>query len=262
MDVISGAFSSFESAYAGVAAECSPLSPGSVLLKPSPADPTAVYIATSHDDYNVASLRLSVFSDFTPDLQNQFHARSRQAMQSRRLRGAVCLVAKSKTTPHAVLGSAECSFHEFFGTRLGLKRPGHSILYVTEVAVNASARRKGVGLKLLLAVDRLANLRGAETLYLHVDTTNYAALRLYEKAGYRHVLGDRQNPEKDSIFSEFTRSLNLHPGASEGRREHFLLCKDLVPKPTWLTNENAAVREKLHSRRQGPVGVLGFEIPA
>jgi RimJ/RimL family protein N-acetyltransferase len=115
-------------------------------------------------------------------------------------------------------------------------------------------------LKLLKAVDRLAKLRGTETVYLHVDTMNRAAIRLYEKAGYRQAISDGQHPDKVSLYSEFTRSLNLHPGATQGR-DHFLLYKDLVPKPTWLSND-AALREEPHSRLQAPVGVLGFEIPA
>jgi ribosomal protein S18 acetylase RimI-like enzyme len=262
VDVVSAAFSSFESAYVSVGPEFSLLNPGSVLLPASNQDRTAVYVSTSRDDYSIATLRLSVFSDFSPEMQSQFHARSCQAMQSRRSRGAICLVAKpAGSSPNALLGSAECSFHEFFGTRLGQKRPRNSILYVTEVAVNASARRRGVGLKLLQAVDRLAKLRGTETVYLHVETMNRAAIRLYEKAGYRQAIHDGQHPEKVSLFTEFTRSLNLHPGATQGR-DHFLFYKDLVPKPTWLRNDEAVAKEAQHSRHQAPVGVLGFEIPA
>jgi ribosomal protein S18 acetylase RimI-like enzyme len=260
LDVLTNVFASFESVNVGAGVDSlSPLRPGSILLPPSDASKgaTSVYIATCHDDANVASLRLSVFSDFTREMQNQFHARSCQAIQSRRLRGAVCLVAKSSSG--SVLGSAECSFHEFFDTRLGQKRPRNSILYVTEVAVNASVRRQGIGIKLLQAADALGKLRGVETLYLHVDTMNLAALRLYEKAGYR-AAWDGRDPERDSVFAEFTRSLNLHPGATQGR-DHFLLCKDLVPNPTWLSDE--AVKYKVpQARLRPPVGVLGFEIPA
>lgn len=252
---LSAAFSSFEAAYVGTTRDPSALMPGSVLVESTgPADRTAVHIATGQDDFHIASLRLSVFSDFSPDLQNKFHARSCQALQSRRLRGAVCLVAKLADTPRAptdvVLGSAECSFHEFFGTRLGQQRPQNSILYITEVAVHPAARRQGVGLKLLLAADQLANLRGVETLYLHVDVNNVAALALYEKAGYRKASCS------DPIFSEFTRSLNLHPGATQGR-EHYLLYKDLK-SPTWLSAQEWATQ----IYQQVPMGMLGFEIPA
>lgn len=163
-------------------------------------------------------------------------------------------MAKLADTPRAptdvVLGSAECSFHEFFGTRLGQQRPQNSILYITEVAVHPAARRQGVGLKLLLAADQLANLRGVETLYLHVDVNNVAALALYEKAGYRKASCS------DPIFSEFTRSLNLHPGATQGR-EHYLLYKDLK-SPTWLSAQEWATQ----IYQQVPMGMLGFEIPA
>ena len=47
------------------------------------------------------------------------------------------------------MGSAECSHHEFEDTRLGSRRPGGSLLYVTEVAVCPDARGRGIGSKLM-----------------------------------------------------------------------------------------------------------------
>ncbi len=95
-------------------------------------------------------------------------------------------------------------------------------------------------------MDELAALRQVESLYLHVDVTNHAALALYNRAGYKQV------SSKDNMFEEFTTSLDLHDGATKGRK-HFLLCKHLSDNPTWLPSQHyhCAATSNL---------VLGFEI--
>jgi ribosomal protein S18 acetylase RimI-like enzyme len=219
----------------------------------------SVRAAISSDDVDIACLRLSVFSDISPDVQNQFVTRSCQAIMNRRMRGAKCVVATvpltasgSRSSNH-LLGSAECSFHEFFSTKLGRRRPQHSILYVTEFAVNPAARRRGIGLRLLNSLHEQAG--EAETLYLHVDVTNREAISLYEKAGYRRVESD------DPMFMDFTASLNLHPGATKGRVHH-LYYKDLVEKPTWLRDD---YHNDEHSsatiQKDSVMGNLGFVVP-
>jgi ribosomal protein S18 acetylase RimI-like enzyme len=226
------------------------------------SDEIAIRLATPADDRDIANLRLSVFSDFSKELQSQFCARSCQAISARRKRGATCVVATApcrnmpvsgSRTSH-ILGSAECSFHEFFGTRLGHRRKQNSILYVTEVAVNPAVRRRGIASKLLQAIDILAEQRNIETLYLHVDAANDGALKLYEKAGYHKICSD------DPMYLEFTTSLNLHPGATKGR-DHFLLYKNLASEPTWLDD---VVMKPHHTniRTNELVGMFGFEIPA
>jgi Acetyltransferase (GNAT) family len=136
--------------------------PGTLLIKPQVEQSKAickeslmVRVATLLDDTDIASLRLSVFSDFSPEMRKQFCSRSRQVLSNRRLRGATCLVA---TTPaqrrkdgrtDIVLGSIECSVHELYGTLLGRRRTENSVLYITEVAVNPLYRRCGIGSKLL-----------------------------------------------------------------------------------------------------------------
>jgi len=206
-------------------------------------------IASPMDDVDIANLRLSVFSDFSPEMQSQFCFRSCQALAHRRTNGAICIVATpppQKVRP-VLLGSAECSYHEFKGTRLGQRRPQGSLLYITEVAVHPSARRQGIGVKMLEAMDILAAQKDVETLFLHVDVSNDVALALYEKCGYQRT------DEKDPIYREFTTSLNLHPGATRGRT-HYLLFKN-IRVPTWIT-------EKAHRKETQLMGSLGFEIPA
>eukprot|EP00591_Stephanopyxis_turris_P013530 CAMPEP_0195511540 /NCGR_PEP_ID=MMETSP0794_2-20130614/3825_1 /TAXON_ID=515487 /ORGANISM="Stephanopyxis turris, Strain CCMP 815" /LENGTH=718 /DNA_ID=CAMNT_0040639161 /DNA_START=233 /DNA_END=2389 /DNA_ORIENTATION=+ len=194
-------------------------------------------------------------NDASVDNRNDFfHQRSCEVLRARRNRGATCLVAsvplnkksslqaasqalsfirkkkQSRQRPlknkeddeqEWIMGSIECSMHEFYSTRLGESRNPGKILYMTEVAVSPDARRSGVGSKLLQGADELAKRCGAETMYLHVDVTNQSALRLYKKAGYKRV-----NPH--AYYDEFTRSLNLQDGATKGRC-HYLLYKNFRP---------------------------------
>ena len=80
-------------------------------------------------------------------------------------------------------------------------------------------------------------------MYLHVDVKNLVALALYARAGYKVVAAD------DPKYEEFTRSLNLHDGATKGRN-HFLLCKDLR-QPTWMPDMGLETSQR---------GTLGFEV--
>lgn len=104
-------------------------------------------------------------------------------------------------------------------------------------------------------------MRGVETLYLHVDVENEAATSMYEKMGYHKV------DSSDPMFLEFTTKLNLHDGATKGRR-HYLLCKDLVSSPVWLPapveqrKENSAQQTIVdRDSPQHATGKLGFEVP-
>jgi len=222
---------------------------------------TIVRLATHMDDLDIADLRLSVFSNLCPDSRKIFCDRSCQLLSTRRQRGANCIIAtyscdRKDVLLHAegkssVIGTAEISFHEFTETRLGYARPKNSILYITEVAVDATYRRKGIAKLMLQAIDNVANSRELETIYLHVDVTNFGAVHLYEKAGYRKLVSD--NP----IFYEFTRKLNLHDGATKGRKHH-LMAKDLS-RPTWLDYPKH-IDEAYSVSSEG--GVLGIEIPA
>ena len=250
------------------------------------AERISVRVATMADDLDIANLRLSVFSDFSPDMRRAFCAKSCQVLATRRNRGATCIAATvprygsiMMPRPDIILGTAECSFHEFEGTALGRRRLMDAILYITEVAVSPTARRKGIGQKLMevsaecrsrdpvrnkychavpltlfchavrfiQSIDELANIRGVETLFLHVDTTNIAALSLYKQAGYSMV------PPTDPMYQEFTRSLNLHDGATKGRN-HYLLMKNLL-RPTWLPEYHM-------QQLESGTGILGFDITA
>ncbi|CAM9483180.1 unnamed protein product [Choristocarpus tenellus] len=96
-------------------------------------------------------------------------------MAERRRRGAFCLVAEMEGEPAGsemglvqdrVLGTLECSKHEFIGTALD---PGDTIsrIYLTEVAVREDCRRMGIGTYLLNFVDDVALKLGASEVYSH-----------------------------------------------------------------------------------------------
>lgn len=225
------------------------LLPGSVLIPRNTHSSVRVRIATASDDAMIAGLRLSVFSNFAKEQREHFCSRSCQAIAGRRLRGAICVVATLRRPTHSadeiVVGSAEISFHEFFGTQLGRRRPQFSVLYITEVAVCPSQRRRGIGKKLLQAIKLYGKRNGVETLYLHVDVLNQAALALYQQAGFCCV------DETQAMFKEFTTLLNLHPGATKGRNHHLMSC-DLTTSPTWFEESES------DSRHSAP---LGFEVP-
>jgi len=226
-------------------------------------------------------------------LRNRFRIRSCQVLESRRNLGAICLIAsvpkvfKNEFVAYSrnkqrgwrnltssmlsnqrmlefwqslkdwereeewVMGSVECSIHEFYGTSLGKQRVKNGILYITEVAVSPDARMIGVGNKLLQGVDKLAHIRNVETLYLHVDVTNEAAIGLYTKAGYKKV-------DSNPVHMSFTRSLNLHDGATNGRN-HYLFYKHLR-KPTILTKDVVWYDEGKDDTAK-PKQQLGFEMP-
>lgn len=57
--------------------------------------------------------------------------------------------------------------------------------HITNIAVHPDHRRRGVGHLLLAELERLAAERGARRMTLEVRPSNKAALRLYERHGFR-----------------------------------------------------------------------------
>jgi hypothetical protein len=97
------------------------------------------------------------------------------------------------------------------------------------------------------AIDKLAKIRKTETIYLHVDVTNKGALRLYENAGYQKL------PNDDPLFLEFTTKLNLHDGATKGRK-HYLMAKNIKP-PTWIKGIKNEETSMIRSKQRGTLGI-------
>jgi len=197
-----------------------------------------IRVAERSDDLKLAELRSKVFSKLFGMASKAFISCCCDIIESRRRRGAISLLATLPRSMHnksyqnssrrqrsneRVVGGIECSIHEFYGTQLGYTRPATKLLYITEVAVSPDARRCGIGKRLLKAVDLFADIRGVESIYLHVDVKNKVALSLYKQAGYCVC-------RRTGIHKDFTKSLNLHNGATRGRN-HYLLFKH-VKTPT------------------------------
>lgn len=95
----------------------------------------------------------------------------RQYAHHLRSASAVVIVA---TAGHNLLGSAVAFFRR--GAQTGR-------LY--SIAVGEAARGRGVGEALLAAVERSARRRGCQRIRLEVRPDNAAAIRLYQRHGYR-----------------------------------------------------------------------------
>jgi ribosomal-protein-alanine N-acetyltransferase len=59
--------------------------------------------------------------------------------------------------------------------------------HILTIDVSPAYRRKGIGLQLLQEIEKLFMGKGAKTCYLEVREHNLAALKLYEKSGYREA---------------------------------------------------------------------------
>lgn len=62
-----------------------------------------------------------------------------------------------------------------------------SVGHILTVDVASKYRRRGIGLQLLAAIERLFKEKGVRRCSLEVREDNTAALRLYRKAGYTQV---------------------------------------------------------------------------
>ena len=125
-----------------------------------------IRVAERSDDLRVAELRSQVFSSLFGVAVETFINCCGDIIESRRKRGAVGLVAtvprfvkkiasnkqtmsRRQRSNERIVGGAECSIHEFYGTRLGFSRPAAKLLYVTEVAVSPTFQGYGIGKRLL-----------------------------------------------------------------------------------------------------------------
>lgn len=74
---------------------------------------------------------------------------------------------------------------------------------ITNVAVDAKFRRLGIANKLLNILEEKGHERGINAFFLEVRESNEAAIKLYEKQGFKH-LGKRKNfyekPREDALI--------------------------------------------------------------
>ena len=60
------------------------------------------------------------------------------------------------------------------------------VAYIATIEVLPQFRKQGVGVELLRRLEGSANAERASLIWLHVDIENVAAIRLYERVGYRN----------------------------------------------------------------------------
>jgi len=132
------------------------------------------------DSYRIRRARSADLDALLALEQRAFHTDHLSRRQYRRhLRSttAVVLVASDAA---GLLGKALV----FFNARTDIAR-----LY--SIAVSERARGQGLGAVLLAAVEKAARRRGSRRMRLEVSQQNPAAIRLYERHGYRRI-GERR----------------------------------------------------------------------
>jgi len=85
-----------------------------------------------------------------------------------------------------VLG-ASANHHLFLGGAVLFSRKRNTVARLYSLATAPEARGQGVGAALLAAVADAAQRRGSRALKLEVRTDNAAAIRLYERHGFRRI---------------------------------------------------------------------------
>lgn len=95
-----------------------------------------------------------------------------------------CLTAIAldpRTQRHVVVGTVEVARRQPYLWALGRSRQ----VYLSNLAVQVSCRRRGVARQLLKAAEQLALEWGFQELYLHVMADNARARSLYKNMGYQ-----------------------------------------------------------------------------
>ena len=210
-------------------------SPQAVATSPSLVAPDGVTlrVAERHELNLVAQLQLDIFAPpdepppLLPMLQSLFEANERAARKGMRKRltdelivrvekGSEIIIAVDNTNDVEGLGGeidASGEYGEPGPPLLGavdvsiqeMKLPTHAIaegLYLSHMAVAEAARRRGIGRALLAAASAATLRRGSDSLWLHVEPDNEAAIGLYESAGYK------RQPDGQP-YGGFTLALNL-----------------------------------------------------
>ena len=116
----------------------------------------------------------------------------------------ICLSAVERrpapSEPDVIIGTVEMASRNPYSWL-----PRQEYLYISNLAVHADYRRRGIALKLLQVCDQIAQDWGFQTICLHVLETNTQARNLYGKAGYQ--LQDTENDLKSFMFGQPRRLL-------------------------------------------------------
>lgn len=122
-------------------------------------------------------LRFATLSDLDALLALENASFSGDRMSARRLRHWI-------SADNALLLVAIRS-SELIGSCLVLTRSDSNAARLYSIAISKSARGQGLGGKLLRKAETLARSRGSSSMRLEVAAGNTAAIKLYQKLGYR-----------------------------------------------------------------------------
>jgi ribosomal protein S18 acetylase RimI-like enzyme len=143
--------------------------------------------ARSADAFAVADLLTDCFHPATGWFgwtQNWLRAGIRQDIEGRFARPPLvysCLVAQVEGN---LVGTVEVAQRSLPGT-WWLWRSNPEPLYISNLAVAETWRRRGIARLLLQEVEMVAQRWGKSPLYLHVLAENIAAVQLYKSLGYQ-----------------------------------------------------------------------------
>ncbi len=98
----------------------------------------------------------------------------------------------------APVGEVCLRWGEHVEPEVAARLPG--VPYLSDLEVAAGHRRRGIGVRLVLAGESRALARGAERIYVAVESDNQDARRLYERLGYfEWPHGSVQTPSSDTV---------------------------------------------------------------
>ena len=93
---------------------------------------------------------------------------------------------------------------------------GHNRAYVFGFRVRPAYRNQGLGTMMMLVVEKDLHLNGFRVVTLNVAKTNQAAIRFYERRGYR-VVGD--DPGRWSYIDQYGERQEVHEPAWRMEKE-------------------------------------------
>ena len=118
----------------------------------------------------------------SPAARAQRVERLTEELRERVAKGSDIYIARGKLgeADEALLGAVDLSEQE-------MQSPFHAIaegLYLSSMVVALDTRRQGIGRRLLEAAERRATSRDAECVWLFVEASNEAAVKLYVSSGF------------------------------------------------------------------------------
>jgi ribosomal protein S18 acetylase RimI-like enzyme len=128
-------------------------------------------------------LRMGIYEDLRSRLRNKAHQYAcLVAVQGVQVTTQLYQLAAVPGMGDCPIGTVEMTVRT---SQLWQPHLGKGYLYLSNLAVQVDFRKHGVAQQLLQACEQKALEWGFENIYLHVLENNYAARRLYRKAGYQ-----------------------------------------------------------------------------